>query len=126
MININELRIGNFLHFVTTKHICEITGICSDGFIESEAQFGKNGDRLSEDFDPIYLTKEWLLKFGFYTNEECLSEFILDVSEFYQFRIRGNELNIWNHSMLLNGTIQYVHQLQNLCFALTGEELQIK
>jgi hypothetical protein len=69
------------------------------------------------DCKPILLTEEWLLKFG-YTKEGS---------------------NFWNLGHIVweyadgvficdkNGiTLKYVHQLQNLYFALTGRELTIK
>ncbi len=68
--------------------------------------------------EPIPLTKEWLLKFGF------------------EFRVvYGN--NFWTLNNILifedkNGNFEYsvglkiqsIHQLQNLYFALTNKELQ--
>lgn len=83
---------------------------------------------LSE-IQPILLTKEWLLKFRFKKSEEdfysiktgrknvtleiCLSE-----QRTILFNKRLNE-----YIELKN--IEYVHQLQNLYFALTGEEITI-
>lgn len=72
----------------------------------------------------IPLTEEWLVKFGFEnvdTNENggdnywYLSDmdFILDRS----FQSLNMNTGI---------DLKYVHQLQNLCFALTGQELTIK
>ncbi len=55
-------------------------------------------------YKPIPLTEEWLVKF----EQKDLDLFILEI-----------EVN-WNIK------IKYVHQLQNLYFALTGEELTIK
>lgn len=69
-----------------------------------------------EDYEPIPITEEWLLKLGFDKDGQAPGRLILDC-EF------GN-VEIW-----LNGSNQlceYVHQLQNLYFALTGKELVIK
>lgn len=79
------------------------------------------------DFDPIPLTEEWLLKFGFefHVNANC--------ENFYYTKdaficIRCDEDFEWFR--YYNGDfyseIEYVHQLQNLYFALTGEELTLK
>jgi hypothetical protein len=68
------------------------------------------------DIKPIILTEEWLLKLGF------------DINIPYGWFYRGFKLNK-NFSYELIGDaikIKYVHQLQNLYFALTGEELTIK
>jgi hypothetical protein len=68
--------------------------------------------------EPIPLTEEWLLKFGFVSNP-------------YEDRYEKGTIHIecdktkgatylWVENM---PHIKYVHQLQNLYFALTGEEL---
>jgi hypothetical protein len=77
---------------------------------------------------PITLTEEWLLKFGFENPDND-----------YRW-VYGNDL-IWVDlddggcaldraliwlDVAFNLKIQYVHQLQNLYFALTNEELTIK
>ena len=79
--------------------------------------------------EPIPLTEEWLIRFGF------------EVSEIK--REFGHKTIAWTHTgkyaltvYFKNGILsvrfwqgnekRYVHQLQNLYFALTGEELTIK
>lgn len=77
----------------------------------------------------IPLTEEWLLKFGF-----DYSEYIGKSSSFFFKYVGGSELhinplngvvwierddNVFNNPAL----IEYVHQLQNLYYALTGTEL---
>ena len=71
--------------------------------------------------EPIPLTEEWLLKFGF---------------EMYEFDHKANQFRFKERLIVYidgflydHGTsvkLQYVHQLQNLSFALTNEELTIK
>lgn len=76
---------------------------------------------------PLPLTEEWLVKFGF-----VLKVTGDDVYE-QEWHIDGQML-IWGptsdngycHDFHTGGHIQSVHQLQNLYFALTGEELTIK
>ena len=92
--------------------------------------------------EPITLTEEWLLKFGFTKNPIAWHK---DISYFpkAEFKtlcvtigqgvlIRCGDLNKWREDdeiiSLLNTDIQgplMVHQLQNLYFALTGEELTL-
>lgn len=70
--------------------------------------------------EPIPLTDEWLEKFGFnkFPNQKKY-----DMDNFWACGLRnGNE---W-HFEDLECFVKYVHQLQNLFFALTGEELTIK
>ena len=71
---------------------------------------------------PIALTEEWLIKFGFYKNDELFTiewnEFSFSIFDFDNGKFAIN--NSFNYV-----DINYVHQLQNLYFALTGEELII-
>lgn len=70
------------------------------------------------DITGIPLTEEWLLKFGFERNESGNYDKRLELfygGNLYRFR-QG-----WT-----NVELKYVHQLQNLYFALTGEELTLK
>ena len=68
------------------------------------------------EYKPIPLTEEWLLKFGFEKRYETC------------FQYKNFILNDKFIMMDIDITIQlkYVHQLQNLYHALTGEELTIK
>lgn len=67
--------------------------------------------------DPIPLTEEWLLKFGF--DDKNIDEPKNNLLEKNGFYIYKDSLR-----HLITGTpLVYAHQLQNLYFALTGEEL---
>ena len=89
--------------------------------------------------EPIPLTEEWLLKFGFSEETQYYSDnlslFWLDIhkslenSEFYIF-FNTETKYIGLHSMENENNIskylydiKYIHQLQNLYFALTGTHL---
>lgn len=71
------------------------------------------------DLKPIPITKEWLIKFGFeqhaigYYN---LKGFFICYANTGLHEYKFRDFNV---------TIKYVHQLQNLYFALTQEELTI-
>jgi len=94
---------------------------------------------LEQLIKPVPLTEEWLLKFGFETRliNNCFLEYYLSCTppkykKDYVLRWwdANNERRIF-WSPVLSGTIhhfpcKYVHQLQNLYFALTGNELEIK
>jgi hypothetical protein len=78
--------------------------------------------------EPIPLTEEWLRKFGFKNH-------IINEHTIYQNQWKKRFLtilwqkcgNYYNYSTgkFIIGSISFVHQLQNLYFALTGEELTI-
>ena len=115
----NELRIGNLLQ---GKIIVQVDAILRNKqvrVIGSESAFvveGKNPCIL-----PIPITEEMLLKCGF----ECYE---FDNGEPNQYRFKSRLIVIRNGFFYDYGAdvkIEFVHQLQNLYFALTGEELPI-
>lgn len=120
-----ELRIGNYL-----------LGKCVDESDERKEWWQqyqiKDAEDLmgvKDDWDKrIHLTEEWLLKFGFekkadyqFFNMQLVLEFWKILNKKIDVRFRINE----NESIIIC-EIQYVHQLQNLYFALCGEELELK
>jgi len=128
----NELRIGNYVEVRNKKSRenswypwvqIRVTAI---GVIAPLAEeFASN--REGQEFRPIPLTEEWLEKFGFEIvwdghAEKWVGDFeyCVNYEEGYLF---FGQCDDYSHS--IDG-INYVHQLQNLYFALTGDELEIK
>lgn len=73
---------------------------------------------LEKVYEPIPLTEEWLLKLGF-NKEECfyiLKGVCLEDEYDGRYRLDGQS----------DCFIKHVHQLQNLYFALTSVELEVK
>ena len=113
-----ELRIGNFV--MKNRVVTSATlNIIAD--IELYQNQGFNN------FEPIPLTEEWLKRIGAeYKGEDS------DDTRAYMLRI--GTFNFWSDSSNDFSTIEfsdriavkYVHQLQNLYFALTSEELEFK
>ncbi len=68
---------------------------------------------------PIQLTEEWLLKFGF-PESDLENGKILVVGESFD-----NVIGYTIRALSPNVVIKYVHQLQNLYFALTQTELVV-
>ena len=104
-----DLRIGNIVnldgYYNTIKG-----GIC---LMPSEV----------ERYKPIELTEEILLKCGFEKHFEldnvlCLLGFSIED--------RSGKFNLFYNGACVVPSIKYLHQLQNLYFALTGEELNIQ
>ena len=113
-IEANELRIGNlvFDHLGRVQTVAETR---ADAYI----CYLTNGAKLKYKLNttkPIPLSEEWWLKFGF--------EELYDDGEFYKdgFHYMDKKLYFYTSSI----PIEYVHGLQNLYFALTGDELQLK
>ena len=104
----NELRVGNIIH---------------NGNFEARIN---SFDEMNEFFilmAPVELTEEWLFKFGFQKG--------IDWYWLYKYPRQIN-VSITHRKTTIGSNeeyeveCKYVHQLQNLYFALTGEELTIK
>lgn len=113
-----ELRVGNYVQL-------------EDKFIEIDIESFSNKNimdlPLTEWCQPILLTEDWLLKFGFYIVNPSFSNKIYynKIRPELEIRLSGNEYNLGIESEWLK-EIKYVHELQNLYFVLTGEELNKK
>jgi len=112
------LRIGNKVRW--DYEIYTITAISTD--VVDITRFGIAMSINIKSIKPIPLTEEWLVKFGFVKNDcdnyELEYTFKLNASFTIINKDRGYfYIDAPNHE------IKYVHQLQNLYFALTGEEL---
>ncbi len=78
-----------------------------------------------EDFTPIPLTEEWLIKMGFYKDEDISYRYYFDFgwAVILAYDLDDNYVRIgdsWDFAK-----VKYVHQMQNLIYALTNEELTI-
>jgi len=122
MIQTNELRIGNWINEF------EIATQADSRFIDRLYNIELRG-KIAIDVTPIPLTPEILEKAGF--NE-------VDGNEWYRFYDKGF-LRVFIHKSVDSCFVSvdglkidyyinnfYLHQLQNLYFALTGEELNIE
>jgi hypothetical protein len=114
-----ELRVGNWV----------IDGDGDENQVEEICPYscGKNDFRWDwlKSVEPIPLTEEWLVRFGFKDNN-------------YTFDLMANRKKLsfgWYARVVSSGVrrgfsmgkykhIKHVHQLQNLYFALTGKELE--
>jgi hypothetical protein len=76
----------------------------------------------NEDYQPIVLTKEWLLALGFARNKEH------GYFEFDRFIVAYNDLvdSFYLCDIDVFVQIETVHHLQNLYFAIRNKELTLK
>jgi hypothetical protein len=76
----------------------------------------------------IPLTEEWLVKFGFSEQGQAIRRNVTYYLELCWIKgdINPFRLQTINSGHTEPAKCQYVHQLQNLYFALTGKELEIK
>jgi len=125
-MKITELRIGNLVYW----DIPEKIGVPHKVLLIKTNSINTTpislGDTIN-DYLPITLTEEWLLRFGFRKK----SDHIYLSPNNDSLRLWGFAWNI-EQFMIVGGwieintpSIKYVHQLQNLYFALTGIELQL-
>jgi hypothetical protein len=119
MIKPEELRIGNWVKWPNEKEPNEAEWAHGHwlGVFDKNYPFP----------DPIPLTEEWLIKLGFEKQQEEHVWYELQISSSLAL-IEGDK-NGYMEVFLLDHDdsvrVRYVHQLQNLYFALTGEELKI-
>jgi hypothetical protein len=115
----SELRIGNFLRAKKDYH----NQFHGNGIVSSieQSKFVILDHYPGKWFEPIPLTEEWLLKFGF-TKHSQYSYFYKD-----DLIIDKNDLEVFFMCDIdIHVEIKSVHHLQNLYWCLFSEELTLK
>lgn len=144
MINANELRIGNYVKFTTEdKSFVSQIYQFNDGLTKVtsgtySASIGYPYKGVS--VEPIPLTEDWHNKFGVikdgfnqFEYKYAVGKSIIFTGD-YVYLLNTNSINgerslsdhictLWNKD--IERRDMYVHEWQNLYFALTGEELTI-
>ena len=116
----SEVRIGNYY-------------IDEDGF-EHQVSARDFSWMSWEHCEPIPLTEEWLLKFGFEKKESDFQDELLDTFMWHKDNITDIEFSDKhkllylhdNYTSIYHQEIKHVHQLQNLYHSLVGKELNKK
>jgi hypothetical protein len=124
-----ECRVGNLVF--RDNHLAKIIAVSEIG-IASEIIQRASQSTNSDTHSRIPLTEEWLVKFAF-KRERTRSDIVTDwfigenpVTMDWMFNI------VWidgcDYPFFKNGyhQIKFVHSLQNLYFALTGQELTLQ
>ncbi len=119
MVQKTELRIGNLLKLNASFTHYLIVNEIADTVIH----FNKGQICKFDEVEPVVLTQEILFKANFIFGRKFCG------ADFYDLKLKkdffGNE--VWdfkrNNESLRN--VQYIHQVQNLYYALSGEELKI-
>lgn len=139
-----ELRLGNYLKlskdctFVVTKvsagTVCKVEAIKQDSlYIECTVSEGRCYSEVPVSMiEPIPLTEELLLESGFTKEYRGFSCDIVELS--YGSFLYNDGVNNDKLFASINGAeyplsripTEYLHQLQNVYFSLTGKELQVK
>lgn len=116
----SELRIGNLVYVGNKlRHVCgTIDKTIQHNYHPQNSTYSENYENECE---PIPLTEEWLVKFGF---ENFYNEF-LSSNGYFDLIFNDDKVSLRVEGQWLSLEIKYVHQLQNLYFALTNEELTL-
>lgn len=115
----NELRLGNI--FKVSGFPMYVEAIFKDTvYLNFEGNEGDVWEENIKDLVPIPLTEEILIKAGF---KEEYDGWVFSKTIFITKDDDG--WHVGNFGFFIN-SIQYLHQLQNLYFALTGEEIKIE
>ncbi|MFP3835344.1 hypothetical protein [Chryseobacterium sp. SIMBA_028] len=117
-----QFRIGNYINFGST--LSEITGVMAEEIMFKYNTGGEDRYALLQTpgINLIPISEEWLLKFGF-----------LKVLDHPVYRLDGIQIEFngvdseWAVDLFSGKTdVDYIHQLQNIFFAIKGKELTLK
>ena len=133
MIPLNELRIGSIIKYLRADLIVKIK-IVDNKLLSILTNQENQIDRSCH--YPIGLTKEWFKKLGFIEHEnEYDTTYEIEIEDGYKlesvkslhsytsFLLREVNNVTGDQLFFLPHNIEYVHQLQNLYFSLSGKEL---
>ena len=122
MIESKDLRIGNYVDYEATTHVISAIGHTESWSYWLKNKTGSNDEYLHQNSElkPIAITDEWLIKFGFKISS---TGFIEKGRLLYHKEYGWKILENWVKGWVGVTEIIYVHQLQNLYFALIGVEL---
>lgn len=131
MLDPKELRIGNLLY---PNHIFDLENTPLLGYSICAGHIAYSKEKLNFDWKPILLTPEILEKCGFESDNNGWKANISETMFLWWgeleciMRMCSSE-TIYSYPIYLKEPVyhfQFLHQLQNLYFSLTGTELEIK
>lgn len=116
-----KLRLGNIVRS-KINGISKVEQIGSS--INSEYVGGRSleGNYWENSYLPVEINEQWLIDFGFRKDEETNYRWFME--DWLAYDLDDNCIRIsdsWEF-----GKKKYVHELQNLFFAITGRELELK
>jgi hypothetical protein len=121
-MELKDLRIGNKIHGIVEDETIECTVLAIDSVGVAEQSIWvetvNSEHEYFDEFKPILLTEDWLVKFGF-KREVGWDGFIFYAKDQVEIYITTDD-KFLNE---LDTEVKHVHQLQNLFHSLTGKEL---
>ena len=125
-----ELRIGNYIKLMLNHEDYETIQVTSDELVMV--------DKKQADYEPLRLTEDWLLKHGFSVKNfdysipisECKVVWLTLIPQdeectAYSVCVTQTDEDEEDQNVFLSD-ISYVHQLQNLYYAMANKELVLK
>lgn len=126
-MNANELLLGNYVNYLgIPTRVTSLSG--TDKFYIATFT---SGIFHESNYNPIPLTEKWLLDFGFNDRSKPLNNGMsLEIEILVKMKIAWyRQDNRLRFQTIENGFIlkyiNYVHELQNLYFSLTGNHLRL-
>ena len=132
MIQPQDLRIGNLVNYICGEEDFYIIRSINEEYVSLKDNVSFDNVRYDE-IEPIEITEEWLLKFGFIIRDkkyslnyggESMKYAVLETNirnPFFLYFHGRFGFNINEGRKNGDYCIKHIHQLQNLYFALTGE-----
>lgn len=129
-IKAKELMIGNLL--LNGSEVVRVWSMENPlQFTVEDKEFSTFGGNY---FQPIPLTEEWLIRFGFECKDKVNGGYVIPINYDWQgeylYCSKQGVIALWNErenrDFIIINNCNSIHQLQNLYFALTGEELTLK
>jgi hypothetical protein len=132
MIKETELRIGNLVGFYRPEVTEMRIGSVQQIYINEDNIYRVIIPKFSSyiglplaGIKPITLTEEWLISFGFIkeSNKNIVWDFTDKKTGWFTISERDGFYKFCNIRDLIGKQFKYVHELQNLYFSLTGNDL---
>ena len=122
-----EVRIGNCLLINGEPREIWAIGDIRDSWLDVDRDINDGTDNK---FEGIQITEDWLVKFGFEYDESEEIYYLKTFQDGFQGEIDAiqievlitDEIGVYKDDKFIC-KINFVHQLQNLYFSLTGKEL---
>ena len=121
-MRVAELRIGNWVYNSTTKNKMQVYPMMIPQLYTIEKENGSLGD---SNIKPIPLTEEILLKCGFVKDDFSKTYVRYSIGNFNIIHDTDKDIFICDGIKYTLVCVEYLHQLQNLYYVLTGEELEV-
>lgn len=130
MIDKKDLRIGNWVmapigSCYNTSPLVQVKTIGSEGINEMHGH-GCSGEAKYRDLQPILLTGELLLLCGFIKSQQQPETYYLSNEAGWMFsKYASYPCELWSMDKRTDVKYNFLHELQNLFFRLTQQELTV-